>query len=119
MATSQMLGERWVLPTLESNEGGVVALHVSIAVGSVDAINGQPVGVGVVAGGQQLNLRQGPAVGSYYYLRTRAVTAVADFAFDNPDGLAVDSISVTFGDQTGTWQMGEPATPPPSDLPVA
>lgn len=119
MTTSQMLGGRWVMPTVERNDSGVVAMHVSIAVDEAGAIDGQPVGVALVAGGQQLAVREPPPDGVYYYLETLAVTAVAHTSFDNPDGLAVETITITFGGESGSWQMGEPTTPPPGDLPVA
>jgi hypothetical protein len=103
MNESQMVGGHWLLPTLESNAGGVARLHVSISVGEVDELSGQPIAVSLTAGGQELPVSAEPASGTYYYLETLAVTAIADFAFANPDGLVPDTITVTFGDETATW----------------
>lgn len=114
---SQMLAGRWVMPTVESNEDGIVRLHVSVAVENVESLAGQPVEVGLVAGGQQLPVREAPPPGEYYYLETLAVTAVADFAFDNPDRLAPEQVTVSLGGEQATWPL-EPG-PVPSDFPVA
>lgn len=118
MAESQMLAGRWVLPTLESNDDGVVRLHVSLAVESLDALSGQPVHVDVVAGGHSLPAREIPHEGAYDYLETIAVTAVADFAFDNPEHLAPEQITVTFGGESATWPAPDLGSHP-SDFPVA
>ncbi|WP_456846942.1 hypothetical protein [Cellulomonas sp. P5_C6] len=103
MNESQMVGGHWVLPTLESNTDGVARLHVSIAVGEVDELSGQLVAVSLQSGGQELPVSAAPADGAYYYLETLAVTAIADFAFANPDGLVPDTITVTLGEETATW----------------
>ena len=103
MNEAQKVSGYWVLPTLESNTGGVARLHVSIAVGEVDEVAGRPVAVSLRAGDQELAVTEAPADGAYYHLETIAVTAVADFAFANPDGLVPDTITVTLGDESATW----------------
>lgn len=103
MNEAQRVGGHWVLPTLESNADGVARLHVSIAVGEVDQLAGQPVAVSLRVGDQELPVLEAPADGAYYHLETISVTAVADFAFANPDGLVPDTIAVTLGEETATW----------------
>ncbi|MEZ0448658.1 hypothetical protein [Cellulomonas sp. ICMP 17802] len=114
MNEAQRVGGHWVLPTLESNTGGVARLHVSIAVGEVDQLSGQPVAVSLRAGDQELPVLEAPDPGAYYHLETIAVTAVADFAFANPDGLVPDTITVTLGDESASWPAelrGDPGSP--------
>ena len=86
MNEAQKVSGYWVLPTLESNTDGVARLHVSLR-----------------AGDQELPVAEAPPDGAYYHLETIAVTAVADFAFANPDGLVPDTITVTLGDESATW----------------
>ena len=118
MNESQMLGGHWVLPTLESNAAGVARLHVSIAVGEVDELSGQPVAVSLQAGGQELPISAAPADGAYYYLETLAVTAIADFAFANPDGLVPDTITVSLGGESATWPAEVRDDPEGGSLPM-
>jgi hypothetical protein len=118
MSQSQMVGGLWALPTLEVVSGGVVELHVSIAVDEVDALAGTPVVVDVQAGGQSLAVTSAPPDGQYYYLETLAVTAVADFAYANPDGLTPETVTVTIGGESASWPAELPEEPGSSDFPI-
>lgn len=117
MVQAQMVAGHWLVPTVESNDDGVVRLHVSVSVTGVEALEGHPVAVDVVAGGQQLPARETPPQGAYYYLETISVTAVADFAFDNPDRLPVQQVTVALDGEQTTFAVEDP--PRPSDFPVA
>lgn len=117
MVEAQMVSGHWLVPTVESNDDGVVRLHVSVSVPDVEALEGHVVTAAVVAGGQQLPVREAPLEGSYYYLETISVTAVADFAFDNPEQLPVQQVTVALDGEQATFEVEAP--PRPSDFPVA
>lgn len=118
MNISTMLGGRWTLPTIEST-GTTVRLHVSVSVEDTEVLSGQPVAVALQAGGQQLAVSEAPPDGAWYYLETLAITAIADFAFDNPDGLTPESVTVTLGGESATWPAELPAADQgPGDFPM-
>jgi len=118
MNEAQKVSGYWVLPTLESNTDGVARLHVSIAVGEVDELAGRPVAVSLRAGDQELPVAEAPPDGAYYHLETIAVTAVADFAFANPDGLVPDTITVSLGGESATWPAEVRDDPEGGSLPM-
>lgn len=117
MVEAQMVAGHWLVPTVESNDDGAVRLHVSVSVPAVEALEGHVVSVGVVAGGQELPARETPPEGSYYYLETISVTAVADFVFDNLEQLPVQQVTVALDGEQTTFEVEDP--PRPSDFPVA
>lgn len=114
MTESQLVAGRWVLPTVESNRDGVVRMHVSVSVAEPDALADVAIDVAVSGAGQQLGARETPAPADYSYLQTRAVTAIADFAFDNPGGTDPDTVTVSMQGQSATFAV---TVRPPDDDP--
>ena len=112
MAESQFVAGRWTLPTVESVGGGAVRMHVSVSVPEVGALGDIPIEASMVAGGQQLTLSASSAPADYYYLQTVGVTAVADFAFDNPDGLTPETVTVSIQGESATFAVGMPGEDP-------
>lgn len=110
MTGSQLVAGRWVLPTVESNNGGVARMHVSVAVPEMGGLDGVPMDVSMSAAGQALQVTETPS--SYYYLRTLSTTAVADFAFDNPTGSDPDTVTVGLEGESATFQV---TVRPPDD----
>jgi len=118
MSESQLVGGLWVLPTVESNDDGVARMHVSVSVPEVDAMANTPMEVSMAAGGQALSVLEGPS--PFYYLRTLAVTAVSDVAFDNPTGVDPDTVTVSIGGETVSFAVTvRPPDDPGADTPVA
>ncbi|WP_456846940.1 hypothetical protein [Cellulomonas sp. P5_C6] len=119
MRQAQLIGGLWALPTLEKVGDGAVELHVSVAVDEVDGLAGTPVAVDVQAGGRSLEVTSAPADGDYYYLETLAVTAVADFAYANPEGLTPETVTVTIGGESASWPTEDAwAEPDPGGIPM-
>ena len=109
MADPALIGQRWTLPTIEQASGGVVTLHVSIMVGSADELTGSAVDAQVSVGGNTLTQTSRPGPGELMCIEMATVTAIADFAFDNPGDPPVDSVTVTIQGQSSTFSMGPSA----------
>jgi len=105
MTDSQLIAGLWTLPTVESNDSGVVRMHVSVSVPEVGTMSDIPIDVQMSAGGTALEVSQPADPAQYYYLETLAVTLIADVAFANPDGLVPDSVTVSFGDESATFPV--------------
>lgn len=105
MAESQLVAGMWTLPTVESNSGGVVRMHVSVSVPEIGMMSDTPIDVQMFAGGTQLETSQPATPGTYYYLETLAITLIADVAFANPAGLVPDTVVVGFGGESATFAV--------------
>jgi hypothetical protein len=115
MTESQLIAGTWALPTVESNVGGTVRMHVSVSVPEVGSMSDTPIDVQMSAGGVPLEVSEPASTDRYYYLETLSVTLVADVAFANPQGLTPDTVTISFGGESATFAVTvrEPDEGPP------
>lgn len=115
MTQSQLISGFWALPTVESNAGGTVRMHVSISVPEIGSMADTPIDVAMVAGGTNLAVSEPATPGQYAYLSTISVTLVADVAFANPDNLTPESVTIGFLGESATFAVTvrEPDEGPP------
>jgi len=114
-----LIAGRSVLPRLAVAPGRLL-VHASITMEEPGELLGSAVDAQVTAGGQLLTRLSGPAPGGRLpFASTGAVTAHADFVFDNPGNLPPTELAITIEGQTGTFDLidevpiGSAPPPPP------
>ena len=111
----QQVSGLWTAPVLESTSNQTVQMHVSIGVGAIGELADEDVDAVLVAGGTQLEQVERPSgVEPISYLQLRSITAIAHFAFANPDDLVPEFVNIRVRDETVTFTLG-----PGPGLPVA
>ena len=111
-----LIDGRAVLPRLVV-EAGRLIVQVFISLAEPDELLGSAISLQVKAGDQLLTLLDSPdPAAPLPSASTGAITAHAEFTFDNPQNLLPTELSITCGADTGTYDLGEVipvATPPP------
>jgi hypothetical protein len=112
-----LIAGRSVVPELVVQERRLL-VRVSIGLGDRPELIGSAVRVDVAAGATLLRRLSGPPPDSVLpKVSTGAVTAYADFVFDNPEGLIPTAIIVRIEDQSASFDLADEAIvdlPPPS-----
>jgi hypothetical protein len=80
----QLAGDYWVLPSVDDASGGVVRLHVAIAVGDPLDLQDADVQVELFVDDESLAVLEGPAPGPLPVIQLNGLNAYAMFLFDNP-----------------------------------
>jgi hypothetical protein len=116
--TSLQIAGRWVLPQLTVLLGQL-QVRISITIEQVGELIGSSVGVQVRAGIEFLAQRSGPDPGQPLpFVSTGAITAYADFVFDNPRNLIPVELIVSVEGDVGRFDLSdvEPigVAPPPA-----
>ena len=118
MATLEptQIAGRWVVPELVVQDGRVL-VRVSISLGDRAELPGRAVAVDVIAGARPLRRLSGPAPAiPLPKIATGAVTAYADFVFDNPEKLIPTAIIVRIEDHSASFDLADEVivgSPPP------
>jgi hypothetical protein len=99
------LAGNWVLASLD-DVGQHVRMHVSISLGSGEAVQGGELGVTVTANGQTLNTLEAPDASSVLpTVETRGSTAFAQYTFDNPDQTTQLVATVTLRGESASFDI--------------
>jgi hypothetical protein len=101
----QQAGDYWVLPTIDSDPGDVVQMHVSMTVQDENDLTASDVRVRVIAGNQSLTLSAAPPPGPLPTLRAVGVNAYGLYEFANPDQLDPSTVVVTVKGQSATFDV--------------
>jgi hypothetical protein len=111
-----LIAGRWVAPELVVQEGRLL-VRVSVGVGQQAELLGGAITVDVAAGTRLLPRLSGPAPSSPLpTVSTGALTAYADFVFDNPEGLTPTAIIVRIEGDSASFDLTDEvieASPPP------
>jgi len=111
MVEFKAVGGFWAAVKIDDVSNGQVQLSVSVAVGSVDDLSAQEIGVEAWAGDVSLPLAQAPA--QLAFMQTRAITAIGVFVFADSDNLNPTVVRVSLRGESEVWDVsgqvpGEP-----------
>jgi hypothetical protein len=108
---AQRLGDYWVAPTIEDGNNDQFLLHVSIACGEDETINGSDLSVVLEATGASLVATAKPDGGPLPMTIAYGATAIAQYTFQNTTTdmplayVVVTCIVVTLRGQTGRFTV--------------
>ncbi|MFJ4206603.1 hypothetical protein ACIP2Y_44340 [Streptomyces sviceus] len=106
--TPQLAGDFWVYPSLHEVTGTSARVNVAIAVEQPSDLQDSDVAVELVAGGQSLSVAEAPVSGPLPAIQMTGANAYALYRFDNPDGLALESVTVTVRGGSATFDLSLP-----------
>ncbi|MFE5894915.1 hypothetical protein ACFQ6E_39180 [Streptomyces sp. NPDC056462] len=106
--TPRLAGDFWVYPSLHEVTGTSVRVNVAIAVEQPFDLQDTDVAVELVAGGQSLGIAEAPVPGPLPAIEMTGANAYALYRFDNPDGLALESVTVTVRGGSATFDVSLP-----------
>ncbi|WP_432034539.1 hypothetical protein [Streptomyces antibioticus] len=104
----RLAGDFWVYPSLHEVTGTSVRVNVAIAVEQPFDLHESDVAVELVAGGQSLSIAEAPVPGPLPAIQMTGANAYALYRFDNPDRLALESVTVIVRGGSATFDVSLP-----------
>jgi len=104
--TPALIGDNWVLPSVDDLSNSQVRMHVSISVSREERLLGSDVGLRLTADSTELSQTAGPEASSPLpVFASRGATAFAQYTFDNPGNLTPSSATVSVRGQSAEFPL--------------
>ncbi len=107
------VGGHWAAVSVDAAGDGQVAMHVGVSVAGYEEFGEADLDLSLWAGDRQLEAIRRPGAGELIFVETKAITAIGQFAFANPENSALSVAQVTLLGESVVYDVSNGDTEPP------